>query len=262
MQFIQQNFFNFPKYYLVRDNLSKVNKWIGKEIKTLKQGTKGRRICPISAFMSFRSFPFLLAKLSDLLPLLLKLAWEDWRISQFRYIAGTVSPQSLTFSSQFHGRALCKLVTLLACLLERTVWNQQDLSLGPSCRRKISIAKENRERRLRCRLFGLEIPHPVHCLNILIINAPVVNDVTGQSVAMKLEHNDFIQPVLRVEAEMLHLTGGIGIPQLYWHGEADHYYAMVFELLGPSLEDIFNFCGRRFSLKTVLMLASQILRRI
>ena len=43
-----------------------------------------------------------------------------------------------------------------------------------------------------------------------------------------------------------------------WYGQEKDYNVLVMDLLGPSLEDLFNFCGRRFTMKTVLMLADQV----
>ena len=53
-----------------------------------------------------------------------------------------------------------------------------------------------------------------------------------------------------------------GIPNVYYSATEGEYNIMVMDLLGPSLEDLFNLCGRKLSLKTVLILADQSIQRI
>ena len=47
-----------------------------------------------------------------------------------------------------------------------------------------------------------------------------------------------------------------------WYGTERDYNVLVMDLLGPSLEDLFIYCGNEFSMKTVLMLADQMISRI
>ena len=97
---------------------------------------------------------------------------------------------------------------------------------------------------------------------VLLINLALgTSIVNGEEVAIKLESIKAKHPQLEYEARVYKtLAGGIGIPFIRWFGTECDYNAMVMDLLGPSLEDLFNFCSRKFSLKTVLLLADQLVR--
>lgn len=53
-----------------------------------------------------------------------------------------------------------------------------------------------------------------------------------------------------------------GIPGVKWFGSEGDYNVLVIDLLGPSLEDLFNYCNKKFTLKTVLLLADQMIARL
>jgi len=58
------------------------------------------------------------------------------------------------------------------------------------------------------------------------------------------------------------LAGSPGIPQVYYFGQEGLHNILVIDLLGPSLEDLFDMCGRKFTIKTVVMTAKQMLTRV
>ncbi|KQK03424.1 casein kinase 1-like protein 3 isoform X2 [Brachypodium distachyon] len=86
---------------------------------------------------------------------------------------------------------------------------------------------------------------------------------TYEIVAVKIESSSTKHPQLFYEAKIYNtLQGGSGIADVKWCGVDGEENVLVIDLLGPSLEDLFVYCGRKFTLKTVLMLADQMLTRI
>lgn len=90
-----------------------------------------------------------------------------------------------------------------------------------------------------------------------------INTQDGRDVAVKIEAIDVKYPLLRYESKVYEQIGGhAGLPTLMHYGSEKRFNAMVMDLLGPSLEDLFNMCKRHFTLKTVLMISDQLLMRI
>jgi serine/threonine protein kinase len=85
----------------------------------------------------------------------------------------------------------------------------------------------------------------------------------NEKVAVKFERHGTRCPQLRHEYKIYReLLNCHGFCSVYHFGTQDNYNVMCMDLLGPSLEDLFNKCNRRFSLKTVLQMADQLLDRV
>ncbi|KAJ3222606.1 casein kinase I [Chytriomyces hyalinus] len=90
-----------------------------------------------------------------------------------------------------------------------------------------------------------------------------VNVLNSQPIAIKFEPRKTDVPQLRDEYRTFKiLANSVGVPNVYYYGQEGLYNVLCSDLLGPSLEDMFDLCKRKFSIKTVCMTAKQMITRV
>jgi serine/threonine protein kinase len=96
------------------------------------------------------------------------------------------------------------------------------------------------------------------------IDLRVTDDSPDRLVAIKLELRNAKIQLLKSEADIYRYLykENRGIPKIYWSGIKDDYNVLVIEMLGPNLEKLFTLCSHRFSLKTVLLIAQEVIKKI
>lgn len=71
---------------------------------------------------------------------------------------------------------------------------------------------------------------------------------------MKLTYIEDDTKLLENELETYKaLSCPVRIQRVRWFELECGFYVLVFSLLGPSLKGLFNYCGRKFSFKTILV---------
>ena len=92
------------------------------------------------------------------------------------------------------------------------------------------------------------------------------NEIVAAKVEKAVQHQKHV--MLFWESKLIHkLRGKTNVPNLHYVGDektADNkrYHVMVMDMLGASLEDLFQSCKRKFSLKTVLLISIQMVKLI
>lgn len=92
-----------------------------------------------------------------------------------------------------------------------------------------------------------------------------MNISSGAPVAVKVEKSSASYPQLAREARLYAILARDRkhrVPEYYYYGTEGDYAVLVMELLGYSLDVLFKGCKSRFSMKTTLMLADQMIERL
>jgi casein kinase 1 len=90
------------------------------------------------------------------------------------------------------------------------------------------------------------------------------NKLTGEEIAVKIEKiQEDAPPLLKYEYKIYKLLQGEeGFPKIYEYYHDSNNFILYMELLGPSIESLFNKRNKKFSLLTVLLIMEQLLYRI
>lgn len=89
------------------------------------------------------------------------------------------------------------------------------------------------------------------------------NKENGELLAVKREEDDSRLSYLQHEAAVYsRLRDSVGFPDLKWFGRQGNASFLVLPYLGRSLHQLLSECGGKFTLKTVLMIAHQLLCRL
>ena len=122
------------------------------------------------------------------------------------------------------------------------------MSLASSIENKIYFNKYKADSKIGQGSFGnIYSAHQIH---------------NGEKYALKLEKKNGSHSLLETETYILCYLKGEGIPFIKSFGFSGEYNILVMELLGKSLETLFQENGCKFSLKTVCMLAEQMITRL
>ncbi|KAG1887972.1 casein kinase 1, epsilon [Suillus fuscotomentosus] len=88
------------------------------------------------------------------------------------------------------------------------------------------------------------------------------NIIKDVAVAVKLEPIAHSSSVQREYNILKHLEGSVGIPCVIWFGRESMYHALVLDLLGPSLHNLFLAHNQKFSLNMVVNIGDQLLSHL
>jgi serine/threonine protein kinase len=85
----------------------------------------------------------------------------------------------------------------------------------------------------------------------------------SKEYAIKFEKSTVKHSVIKEEMKILQdLSGGEGIPNIYYYGHIDDYKVLVMDLLGPSLDKFFKISDKKLTLETTVNFGIEMINRI